>query len=146
MCLLLCVYVVCLCCVCVLVQEISHDTKKFRFGLPSAAHILGLPVGTGPRLILSLLVSSCLILSHLVSSCPFSFFLVLPSFRQMKVFHNSKNVQSFRVKSDELHRQTLLIHKNIFQINWPGSLWTSETTHLVSPGLTWFLRVSPGLT
>lgn len=26
-------------------QEISHDTKKFRFGLPSATHILGLPVG-----------------------------------------------------------------------------------------------------
>ncbi|XP_041853105.1 NADH-cytochrome b5 reductase 2 [Melanotaenia boesemani] len=26
-------------------QEISHDTKKFRFGLPSASHILGLPVG-----------------------------------------------------------------------------------------------------
>ncbi|XP_062246592.1 NADH-cytochrome b5 reductase 2 [Platichthys flesus] len=26
-------------------QEISHDTKKFRFGLPSDAHILGLPVG-----------------------------------------------------------------------------------------------------
>uniref|UniRef100_A0A8D3CEF9 cytochrome-b5 reductase n=1 Tax=Scophthalmus maximus TaxID=52904 RepID=A0A8D3CEF9_SCOMX len=26
-------------------QEISHDTKRFRFGLPSAAHILGLPVG-----------------------------------------------------------------------------------------------------
>jgi len=26
-------------------QEISHDTKKFRFGLPSSAHILGLPVG-----------------------------------------------------------------------------------------------------
>merc|ERR1712002_53944 len=26
-------------------QEISHDTKKFRFGLPSAAHVLGLPVG-----------------------------------------------------------------------------------------------------
>ncbi|XP_068169433.1 NADH-cytochrome b5 reductase 2 [Antennarius striatus] len=26
-------------------QEISHDTKKFRFGLPSAKHILGLPVG-----------------------------------------------------------------------------------------------------
>ncbi|XP_030280558.1 NADH-cytochrome b5 reductase 2 [Sparus aurata] len=26
-------------------QEISHDTKKFRFGLPSGAHILGLPVG-----------------------------------------------------------------------------------------------------
>uniref|UniRef100_A0A3P9CC77 Cytochrome b5 reductase 2 n=1 Tax=Maylandia zebra TaxID=106582 RepID=A0A3P9CC77_9CICH len=26
-------------------EEISHDTKKFRFGLPSASHILGLPVG-----------------------------------------------------------------------------------------------------
>uniref|UniRef100_A0A665TKK7 cytochrome-b5 reductase n=1 Tax=Echeneis naucrates TaxID=173247 RepID=A0A665TKK7_ECHNA len=26
-------------------QEISHDTKKFRFGLPSGFHILGLPVG-----------------------------------------------------------------------------------------------------
>ncbi|XP_013888852.1 NADH-cytochrome b5 reductase 2 [Austrofundulus limnaeus] len=26
-------------------QEISHDTKKFRFGLPSPSHILGLPVG-----------------------------------------------------------------------------------------------------
>ncbi|XP_033490036.1 NADH-cytochrome b5 reductase 2 [Epinephelus lanceolatus] len=26
-------------------QEISHDTKKFRFGLPSATHVLGLPVG-----------------------------------------------------------------------------------------------------
>ncbi|XP_075898736.1 NADH-cytochrome b5 reductase 2 [Nelusetta ayraudi] len=26
-------------------KEISHDTKKFRFGLPSEAHILGLPVG-----------------------------------------------------------------------------------------------------
>ncbi|XP_077452922.1 NADH-cytochrome b5 reductase 2 [Stigmatopora argus] len=26
-------------------QEISHDTKKFRFGLPSSDHILGLPVG-----------------------------------------------------------------------------------------------------
>ncbi|XP_040893688.1 NADH-cytochrome b5 reductase 2 [Toxotes jaculatrix] len=26
-------------------HEISHDTKKFRFGLPSKAHILGLPVG-----------------------------------------------------------------------------------------------------
>ncbi|KAK2841835.1 hypothetical protein Q5P01_012035 [Channa striata] len=25
--------------------EISHDTKKFRFGLPSGEHILGLPVG-----------------------------------------------------------------------------------------------------
>ncbi|XP_058500534.1 NADH-cytochrome b5 reductase 2 [Solea solea] len=26
-------------------QEISHDTKKLRFGLPSEAHVLGLPVG-----------------------------------------------------------------------------------------------------
>ncbi|CAL1595189.1 unnamed protein product [Knipowitschia caucasica] len=26
-------------------QEISHDTKKFRFGLPSESYILGLPVG-----------------------------------------------------------------------------------------------------
>ncbi|KAJ0069220.1 hypothetical protein NL108_003154, partial [Boleophthalmus pectinirostris] len=25
--------------------EINHDTKKFRFGLPSESHILGLPVG-----------------------------------------------------------------------------------------------------
>lgn len=26
-------------------EEISHDTRKFRFGLPSEKHILGLPVG-----------------------------------------------------------------------------------------------------
>ncbi|XP_030221914.1 NADH-cytochrome b5 reductase 2 [Gadus morhua] len=26
-------------------EEISHDTKKFRFGLPSPTHILGLPIG-----------------------------------------------------------------------------------------------------
>lgn len=26
-------------------EEISHDTRKFRFGLPSENHILGLPVG-----------------------------------------------------------------------------------------------------
>ncbi|NWI62881.1 NB5R2 reductase, partial [Todus mexicanus] len=26
-------------------EEISHDTKKFRFGLPSSDHVLGLPVG-----------------------------------------------------------------------------------------------------
>lgn len=37
-------------CGCVLVQEISHDTKKFRFGLQSGSHILGLPVGTVPAL------------------------------------------------------------------------------------------------
>lgn len=29
----------------ILKQEISHDTKKFRFGLPSSNYILGLPVG-----------------------------------------------------------------------------------------------------
>lgn len=26
-------------------EEISHDTRRFRFGLPSNAHILGLPIG-----------------------------------------------------------------------------------------------------
>lgn len=26
-------------------QEVSHDTRKFRFALPSPEHILGLPVG-----------------------------------------------------------------------------------------------------
>ncbi|KAG7274826.1 hypothetical protein CRUP_038799 [Coryphaenoides rupestris] len=26
-------------------EEISHDTKKFQFGLPSPTHILGLPIG-----------------------------------------------------------------------------------------------------
>lgn len=26
-------------------EEISHDTRRFRFGLPSEEHILGLPVG-----------------------------------------------------------------------------------------------------
>jgi cytochrome-b5 reductase len=26
-------------------EEISHDTRKYRFGLPTAEHILGLPVG-----------------------------------------------------------------------------------------------------
>ncbi|KAI4871947.1 hypothetical protein NFI96_002732 [Prochilodus magdalenae] len=26
-------------------EEITHDTKKFRFSLPSPAHVLGLPVG-----------------------------------------------------------------------------------------------------
>lgn len=26
-------------------EEISHDTRRFRFGLPSENHILGLPVG-----------------------------------------------------------------------------------------------------
>uniref|UniRef100_A0A673Y4R9 Cytochrome b5 reductase 2 n=1 Tax=Salmo trutta TaxID=8032 RepID=A0A673Y4R9_SALTR len=27
-------------------QDVSHDTKRFRFGLPSSTHILGLPVST----------------------------------------------------------------------------------------------------
>lgn len=26
-------------------EEISHDTKRFRFGLPSSVHVLGLPIG-----------------------------------------------------------------------------------------------------
>lgn len=26
-------------------QIVSHDTRKFRFALPSAEHVLGLPVG-----------------------------------------------------------------------------------------------------
>lgn len=26
-------------------EEISHDTRRFRFGLPTAKHVLGLPVG-----------------------------------------------------------------------------------------------------
>uniref|UniRef100_A0A4W4FY43 NADH-cytochrome b5 reductase n=1 Tax=Electrophorus electricus TaxID=8005 RepID=A0A4W4FY43_ELEEL len=26
-------------------EEITHDTKRFRFGLPSSKHVLGLPVG-----------------------------------------------------------------------------------------------------
>ncbi|CAB3228535.1 unnamed protein product [Arctia plantaginis] len=26
-------------------QELSHDTRRFRFGLPSSQHILGLPIG-----------------------------------------------------------------------------------------------------
>jgi cytochrome-b5 reductase len=26
-------------------EEISHDTRRFRFGLPSSQHVLGLPIG-----------------------------------------------------------------------------------------------------
>nr|Q0P487.2 RecName: Full=NADH-cytochrome b5 reductase 2; Short=b5R.2 [Danio rerio] len=26
-------------------EEINHDTKRFRFGLPSSSHVLGLPIG-----------------------------------------------------------------------------------------------------
>lgn len=26
-------------------EEISHDTRRYRFGLPSPDHVLGLPVG-----------------------------------------------------------------------------------------------------
>ena len=26
-------------------EDISHDTRRFRFGLPSEEHVLGLPVG-----------------------------------------------------------------------------------------------------
>lgn len=32
-------------------EEISHDTRKFRFGLPTENHILGLPVGQHIHLI-----------------------------------------------------------------------------------------------
>ncbi|XP_031622515.1 NADH-cytochrome b5 reductase 2 isoform X2 [Contarinia nasturtii] len=32
-------------------EEISHDTKRFRFGLPSAEHVLGLPIGQHIHLI-----------------------------------------------------------------------------------------------
>lgn len=32
-------------------EEISHDTKRFRFGLPSPKHILGLPIGQHIHLI-----------------------------------------------------------------------------------------------
>lgn len=32
-------------------EEISHDTRRFRFGLPSKQHILGLPVGQHIHLI-----------------------------------------------------------------------------------------------
>lgn len=32
-------------------QEISHDTKRFRFGLPSPEHIMGLPIGQHIHLI-----------------------------------------------------------------------------------------------
>lgn len=32
-------------------EEISHDTKRFRFGLPSNEHVLGLPVGQHIHLI-----------------------------------------------------------------------------------------------
>uniref|UniRef100_A0A673Y4V0 Cytochrome b5 reductase 2 n=1 Tax=Salmo trutta TaxID=8032 RepID=A0A673Y4V0_SALTR len=31
-------------------QDVSHDTKRFRFGLPSSTHILGLPVSTDATL------------------------------------------------------------------------------------------------
>lgn len=32
-------------------EEISHDTRRFRFGLPSSEHILGLPIGQHIHLI-----------------------------------------------------------------------------------------------
>lgn len=35
---------------CVCVQIVSHDTRRFRFQLPSPQHILGLPVGKLSRL------------------------------------------------------------------------------------------------
>ncbi|XP_015705610.1 NADH-cytochrome b5 reductase 3-like [Coturnix japonica] len=27
-------------------EEVSHDTRRFRFALPSTDHVLGLPIGT----------------------------------------------------------------------------------------------------
>jgi len=35
-------------------EEISHDTRRFRFGLPSANHVLGLPVGQHIHLIVTI--------------------------------------------------------------------------------------------
>ncbi|XP_028649742.1 NADH-cytochrome b5 reductase 2 [Erpetoichthys calabaricus] len=41
-------------------EEISHDTKRFRFGLPSSQHILGLP--TGQHVYLSAKVNNNLVI------------------------------------------------------------------------------------
>lgn len=35
-------------------EEISHDTRRFRFGLPSSDHVLGLPVGQHVHLIVTI--------------------------------------------------------------------------------------------
>lgn len=35
-------------------EEISHDTRRFRFGLPSADHVLGLPIGQHIHLIVTI--------------------------------------------------------------------------------------------
>lgn len=35
-------------------EEISHDTRRFRFGLPSSDHVLGLPVGQHIHLIVTI--------------------------------------------------------------------------------------------
>lgn len=35
-------------------EEISHDTRRFRFGLPSSEHVLGLPVGQHIHLIVTI--------------------------------------------------------------------------------------------
>lgn len=35
-------------------QEISHDTRRFRFGLPSPHHVLGLPIGQHVNLIVQM--------------------------------------------------------------------------------------------
>lgn len=32
-------------CFCCIFQIVSHDTRKFRFALPSPEHVLGLPIG-----------------------------------------------------------------------------------------------------
>lgn len=35
-------------------EEISHDTRRFRFGLPTPEHVLGLPIGQHVNLIVQL--------------------------------------------------------------------------------------------
>lgn len=69
----------------VLVQEISHDTKKFRFGLPSAAHILGLPVGTETALLSSLLFTDEILHNYFLPTLLLSKHLLLISEQQ---FHS----------------------------------------------------------
>lgn len=58
-----------------LFQEVSHDTRRFRFALPSVDHILGLPVGT---FCLSLLRNQVLliILSEVWGDCFATFWTV----------------------------------------------------------------------
>ena len=36
----------------VLLQVLSHDTRRFRFALPSMEHILGLPIGKSVNVVI----------------------------------------------------------------------------------------------